>query len=468
MDPHLKKQRPKNTFSSGYLVSAFIILLLFSVVAVTSTVGTYRLSVEGSKNMLKTRALDLAVNLGFSLERIGLKNELLSDLVADDRWNELAFLILYDQDGTILLHSNPLLVGRSRMDSDAERVISEQRPHICFSTLATGEEVFVLNFPLHLYFSEKTDMDGEKHIGPENSSVPEEIGSVAAAKVYCLRVALHPYPARTILRRANFQLVLIGFSLLTLWVLTFFFLLAWRRNYRLEIRLRKQERMAALGEMAAVLAHEIRNPLSSIKGFAQFHLEGATDPDVKRDFSIIVDESRRLERLTTNLLIYARPVRLNEEDFDTERFCREIEMGVGPLTGRVKFHLSCEKLDLHLDREKLMQVALNLTQNAIEAVSEIEDGDVRFSLKASGPELVLTVEDNGPGLPSEIKEHVFEPFVTGKAKGTGLGLAIVQRLVGAMKGEVDFKDQKGRGTVVEVILPLTRSHGDPDQEAYGP
>jgi two-component system, NtrC family, sensor histidine kinase HydH len=452
MSSYFRGKQSKNTFPVGYLVSAFIILLLFSVLALISAVGIYRISIEGSKNLLENRAVDIAVSLGFTLERIGLRNELFPELVATDRWDDLAFLVLYDQDGTVLLHSNPLMVGRSRIDSNVKRVILEKQPKIHFSTLATGEDVFVLDFPLHLHLSEQGNIGSESNIDLEQPRTMEKIEPIDNARAYCLRVSLHPYPAQTILRKANFQLVLIGLSLTTLWVLTFFFLWAWRRNYRLEARLRKQERMAALGEMAAVLAHEIRNPLSSIKGFAQFYLEGTTDPDERSDFSVIVEESRRLERLTADLLTYARPAKLNEEKFDTERFCQEIKRNIAPLRGDVKFHMSCEKLELRLDREKLMQVVFNLVQNAIDAVSEIKGGEVWFSMKSSGPVLMLTVEDNGSGLSLDVKNRLFEPFVTTKAKGTGLGLAIVDRLLEAMGGEISFSDREGSGVIVKIIL----------------
>ncbi|MEA3386130.1 MAG: ATP-binding protein [Thermodesulfobacteriota bacterium] len=453
MNSYFRKKQPKSTFSVGYLVSAFIILLLFSVVALISAAGIYRISVEGSKNLLENRAVDIAVSLGFTLERIGLRNELFPELIATDRWDDLAFLVLYDQDGTVLLHSNPLMVGRSRTDFNIERVISEKQPTTHFSTLATGEEVFVLDFPLHLHFSEQGDSGSENNIDLKQSGATEEIEPIDNAGAYCLRVSLHPYPAQTILRKANLQLILIGFFLTTLWVLTFFFLWAWHRNYRLEARLRKQKRMAALGEMAAVLAHEIRNPLSSIKGFAQLYLEGTTDPHERADFSVIVEESRRLEGLTADLLTYAKPAMLNEEKFDTERFCHEIKRRIVPLRGGVKFHTSCEKLELRLDREKLMQVVFNLVQNAIDAVSEIKGGEIWFSVKSSGPVLMLTVEDNGPGLALDVNKRIFEPFVTTKAKGTGLGLAIVGRLLEAMGGEINFSDREDGGVIVKITLP---------------
>lgn len=468
MGRYLKKKWLGETFSLGYLMSVFMMLLLFSVVTIISAVGTYRISVEGSKNLLETRAVDIAVNLGFAIEKIGIRNELLSELVDSDKWDDLAYLVLYDRDGTVLLHSNPLLVGRCHRDPNIERVISKERPKTHFLNLATGEKVFVLDFPLRLRIPKQNNIKRKDNMALGYPHASEEIRPVASNKVYCLRVSLHPYPAEAILRKANLQLASIGLSLLTLWVLTFFLSRAWRKNYRLEVRLREQKRMAALGEMAAVLAHEIRNPLSSIKGFAQIHLEGTIDPDLEKDLSIIVEESMRLERLTSNLLTYARPTELNEEKFDIERFCQEIERSIVPLTGQVKFHISCEKSQLCLDREKFRQVVFNLIQNALDAVKDTEGGEVWVKAKSSGAQLVLTVEDNGPGLALEVRDQIFEPFVTSKAKGTGLGLAIVHRLIEAMGGQIDFRDRKDGGIVVKVTLPLVQHQMDSRQELYGP
>ncbi|NIA08738.1 MAG: GHKL domain-containing protein [Nitrospiraceae bacterium] len=447
---------PGGTFSFGYLMSVFMILLLFSVVTIISAIGTYRISVEGSKNLLETRAVDIAVNLGFAIEKIGIRNELLSELVESDRWDDLAYLVLYDQNSTVLLHSNPLLVGRHQEDPHIKRVILKERPETHFLRLATGERVFVLDFPLHLHIP----------IGHTDKRAhgSKRIKTVANSKVYCLRVSLHPYPAEAILRKANLQFASIGLSLILLWLLTFFLFRAWHKNYRLETRLHEQERMAALGEMAAVLAHEIRNPLSSIKGFAQIHLEETVDPELGKDLSIIVEESRRLERLTSNLLTYARPIELNEEKFDMKKFCQEIERSIIPLTGKITFHISCEKSHLFLDREKLKQVVFNLVQNALDAVRDTEQGEVWVKAKSSETQLTVTVEDNGPGLPPEIKDQIFEPFVTSKAKGVGLGLAIVHRLIEGMGGKITFNGREDGGILVKVIVPLFRSQMDSKQE----
>ena len=95
MSSYFRDGQSKNTFPVGYLVPAFIILLLFSVLALISAIGIYRISIEGSKNLLENRAVDIAVSLGFTLERIGLRNDLFPELVATARWDDLAFLVLF-------------------------------------------------------------------------------------------------------------------------------------------------------------------------------------------------------------------------------------------------------------------------------------------------------------------------------------------------------------------------------------
>ncbi|HID97683.1 MAG TPA: hypothetical protein EYP57_05795 [Thermodesulfobacteriaceae bacterium] len=437
-----------------YFIPRIFLLGLFSVLVIISAVGTYNVSIEGSRSLLETRAMDVAVSVGFSLDRMGLSRNLLPELVDSDKWHDLAFLALYDQDGTILLHSNPLLVGRQQLDPHIERVISDRLPEKYFSTLATGEQVFVLDFPLHLRIPQTEDMQLKKQIDQEMNSQDSSQCARAGNTFYCLRITIHPYPAQTITGRATLQIIMVVFSLVILWVFTYFFLRNWNKRAKLEAQLREQKRMAALGEMAAVLAHEIRNPLSIIKGFAQYHLEKTKDPGSREDFTIIVEESRRLENLTNNLLIYARPTRLAETEFETEKLCRDIRRNVGQIPGDVNFRLECSNMTVFMDREKLIQIAINLLNSAFDAVKDLHEPEVYLGITSAGEDLILTVEDSGPGLPAEVLDRLFEPFVTTKTKGTGLGLAIVHRLVSGMDGDIIFEKRENGGTRVRVRLPM--------------
>lgn len=445
-----------------FVVVTASILFLFTVVAVMSAMGTYRISIEGSRSLLDTRALDIAVNTGLTLERIGLKQDLFPGIVRTAKWQDLAFIALYDKNGLVVLHSNPLLVGRIQPDDGIRKALESEAPFAYCSTLATGEEVFVLDFPLRLSPSIVT-------LGFRGAAVPDgsadEGGPVDAGMVFSLRVALHPFPAREVVRKANLQLVLVGLSIVILWVLAAFFLAAWKKGERLAGELVESERMATLGKMAAVLAHEIRNPLSSIKGFAQIHLSGADDPVIREDMGIIVDESRRLEALTEDLLAYARPMSSHPSEFGLERFGREMKKVV-QVPDSVDFNVEWTEGSVFLDREKLLQVARNLVQNAVDAVLGRPGAFVRCRLGIEKGVLVLAVEDNGPGIPDSVKKRLYEPFVTTKTRGTGLGLAIVRRLVDAMGGSIFIHDREGGGTGVLIHVPCAEPVETPGEERH--
>lgn len=411
-------------------------MLFFTVLTILSAIGTYRISMDGSKNLLQTRATDIAISISFTLERVGLKKDLFFDMVAKSRWGDVAFLALYDENGTIVLHSNPKLIGS--IDERPNILATFKIKHLAVHSelLATGEEVFVLDFPVTLHVKE-------------------------SAKVYCLRVALHPYPAEAIVRKADYQLLLIGISLVLLWVGTLFFLRFWQKNLRLEKVLREKEKMAALGEMAAVLAHEIRNPLSSIKGFAQVYQELAETEEEKADFAIIINEATRLERLTTNLLIYSKPLAINPRPFSFRELCEGLGKEIaliqkGMANGAIEILCKGAEEEIMVDKEAVRQIILNLLQNALDATRQVSGErppEITIGLYLTPKGLKITVDDNGPGIPRHLREKIFDPFFTTKAKGTGLGLAIVKKLLDMMDGKISIRSKEGAGTRIGVFIP---------------
>lgn len=446
---------------TGYQASFLLLLAMFSVIAVISAMGMYRISMQGAKNLLETRAIDVAVNIGFTLERVGLKNDMFQELLSTDQWEHLAFLALFDRDGTILLHSNQELAGRVVYDEHVRQVLKTMSPIINFQKLATGEEVFVLYFPLHLHLSMESSAPvqgvGRIRSAYDTAQGLEALKPSPVARAFCLKVALHPYKAYAITRKANIQLGLIISSIVFLWILALVFIHSWRRNYRLETQLREQERLAVLGQMAAVLAHEIRNPLSSIKGFAQMHVEDAPDgddgDDLREDMTLIVNETMRLERLTGALLEYARSPDPRKTELPLETFCSELMRHIGHFQEICRLEIQCDSGMICTDREKMLQIIINLVQNAVDAVREIEDGRILVSLRLRNGMAVLEIRDNGPGIPFEVREKLFEPFMTTKVRGTGLGLSIVRRLSHAMGGRIDIESAPGAGTVFTITFP---------------
>lgn len=241
-------------------------------------------------------------------------------------------------------------------------------------------------------------------------------------------------------------------------------------SLRLYERLRDRDRLAALGEMAAGLAHEIRNPLGSIKASAQFLSEIAEQGGAAEEFlGIIVEEVDRLNRVVTSFLDYARPTRGEATPIDPTATIERTLHLVRPDLGH-DLELVVETAPslppVRIDPERLRQVLLNLVQNAAQAMEGKGTLVVRTSVRQSDPSgptrgrmVEIEVIDSGPGLPDRVRENLFVPFVTTKDRGTGLGLAISQRIVSAAGGRIEArvrKDAEGRsiGTTFAVQLPV--------------
>ncbi|MGF1466749.1 MAG: ATP-binding protein [Sandaracinaceae bacterium] len=231
-------------------------------------------------------------------------------------------------------------------------------------------------------------------------------------------------------------------------------------NSRLYQRLKQRDRLAALGEMAAGLAHEIRNPLGAIKASAQYLTEPSEE--IEPEFlDIIVEEADRLNRVVSSFLDYARPSHGDPTPTDVnaviERTLQLLEKDFGDSV-KVTCHLEEDLPPVRIDAEQLRQVLINLTQNAVQAMELQGRLTLRTSLRqagdASGQAWVdLAVTDTGPGIPTRILQHLFVPFVTTKERGTGLGLPISQRLVNAAGGYIEVRSQPGQGTTFLVRLP---------------
>lgn len=210
----------------------------------------------------------------------------------------------------------------------------------------------------------------------------------------------------------------------------------------LEDQRRRREVLARLGEVSAVLAHEIRNPLASLKGHAQLAAEHASKGAVSADevasrLAVVVEETERVEALVSGLLDYARDRRLAPVPvvvLDLLHECvRRIDDVLGPCANLAA--ICPGDLIAPLDRDQVARAIVNLLLNAREAVGP--EGRVRVHASVAGNDLVIEVEDDGPGVPDRVRERLFEPFVTGKVRGIGLGLAIVMQVVEAHGGTVD-------------------------------
>lgn len=234
-------------------------------------------------------------------------------------------------------------------------------------------------------------------------------------------------------------------------------------NSKLYDKMRERDRLAALGEMAAGLAHEIRNPLGAIKGAAQF-LDPKHLPTEDGEFvEVIVEEVNRLNGVVSAFLDYSRPMKQNFGPTDVQEVVtRTLKLIVNdiPKNVTIKEELAEALPKVDADAEQLKQVLINLVQNAVQAIG---DKAGELTIKTSRPErfgdfrtpeqVEIQVSDNGPGIPADQQLNIFVPFFTTKQKGTGLGLAICQRIVKNHGGTISVQSKVGEGSVFTIRLP---------------
>lgn len=221
--------------------------------------------------------------------------------------------------------------------------------------------------------------------------------------------------------------------------------------------LKRADRLSAIGELAASLAHEIRNPLASIEGAASILEQPETSDEIRNElFGIIRKECRRLNQLLTNLLEFAKPRTPQLQMVKLERVVDSVIMLLTHNAQRSRITMrktvAAPLPPLEWDPEQLKQVILNLTLNAIQAMPS--GGDVEVILKSTASDVVISVKDRGPGIDSQNLERIFDPFFTTKATGTGLGLSVAHRIVTQHRGVLTAENNPDGGTTFSVILPL--------------
>jgi signal transduction histidine kinase len=228
---------------------------------------------------------------------------------------------------------------------------------------------------------------------------------------------------------------------------------------RLHERLRQAERLATAGELAAGMAHEIRNPLAAIVNATALLTDqtGLTPAERAATLGAVRTEARRLNRILSDFLRFARPQEARRARGDIG----EVVQHVGALVrddrtraARVDVRVAVDPAvpPFAFDRDQVTQVLWNVALNGVEAM----DGRGRLSLEVArrNGDVALAVSDTGPGIPDECLGRVFEPFYSGKPNGSGLGLTIAERIVAAHGGRIEIASEPGRGTRVTMLFPL--------------
>lgn len=228
-----------------------------------------------------------------------------------------------------------------------------------------------------------------------------------------------------------------------------------------QTKLVEQKRLAAIGEFAAMIVHEIRNPLTTmIMGLKYFKKTTLVEPAQER-LSLALDEGSRLERLLSEILLYAKPQVLQVCELDVNEFIRELLVPIcempEALSRQIKFIPASSTIKILGDKDKLKQVFINIVRNACEAVS---DGDVVTWKVDTSPEdkVCINVCNGGEPIPPEVLSKLTQPFFSTKPGGTGLGLAITKRIVNAHGGELFIQSDAVTGTTMSVQLPVAILH----------
>jgi signal transduction histidine kinase len=225
-------------------------------------------------------------------------------------------------------------------------------------------------------------------------------------------------------------------------------------------QLHHKERLAALGQVAAGVAHELRNPLATIRLRAQMSMRSKDPEQLDRSAKLTLEEIDRLSGVLDRLLYFAKPIQLQIKNFNPDQLCDDLlaSLGAEAEAASIEFEFkSLETVEIQGDALKLRQVLENLVRNAIESLEGIpavaQQKKIILSIVSTETTVQIKVEDNGPGLSSGIVTKVFDPFFTTKARGTGLGLSIANEIVRAHQGRLTLENRQGGGTVAELSLP---------------
>ncbi len=230
------------------------------------------------------------------------------------------------------------------------------------------------------------------------------------------------------------------------------FAFAWSRSARrlaaVEQRAAREQRLVALGSMSSVMAHELRNPLASLKGHAQLLVEDLTDDKQRAKANRVVAEAERLEVLTTDLLDFVRDGPIERTSVTPAELVSQALEHLAK--DRVEVTLEKAPKELRIDGVRLARAVHNLVDNALQATTA---GKVELRVEQAQNATLIAVHDHGPGLPAGSETHIFEPFMTTRVKGTGLGLAVARRIAEQHGGTLTGENHPSGGALFELRFP---------------
>ncbi len=239
-----------------------------------------------------------------------------------------------------------------------------------------------------------------------------------------------------------------------------------------EEQLRQADRLAVVGELTASLAHDVRNPLGSIRGAVEILRDGVQDENKKMEFfQILINDTERLNSVLENYLNYSKRKKQRDSEYIFQELVQNISMMLNTQARKngieIAFEMPGDPIKMKGDPDDLWQVLMNLILNSIQAM--INGGKIKINVRReeitsekkienyvndkSGSYIILTISDTGPGISEKDSKEIFKPFFTKKASGTGLGLAIVKRIVDNNHWIMNFSSELGSGTEFVILIP---------------
>ncbi|MEW5803330.1 MAG: ATP-binding protein [bacterium] len=222
----------------------------------------------------------------------------------------------------------------------------------------------------------------------------------------------------------------------------------------------QSSRLSALGQLAAGVAHEIRNPLTSIRILIHALMEKLSPEDIRReDIEVIENEIERINQIIKQFLDFARPRKPKMEGVDINKLILDTLLLLSHELMEQEVYIEKELLPLPClpaDREQIRQIFLNLILNAVQAMPG--GGRLKVSTAQKDSLVIVSFQDEGKGIPDDIKEKLFEPFFTTKEEGIGLGLSITRRIVEDHRGKIEVESAEGEGTTFSIMLPVAQNY----------
>ena len=407
--------------------TAIIAVLFFVLIILTAAVFYITLQNNESAGNQADQALEsTALGLSSAAEN-ALRNRIAG---SDDEMRAIfsdrvvAYALIADKNGKVLFHTNQRLVGSNLHEAGIGQWLQSGVPAGRRVTLQTGIPAYEYNYILHR-------PDGTAEL---------------------LRLVINTTPVDHILSRARKMWWTAGVVLFALWTAGILFGIISLRLMKLGEELNRRKQMALIGQMTAVLAHEIRNALGSMKGHTQLVYEKVPDSDPKKPgLEMVLKGSDRIESLVNDLLLFSREENYNMKSFGAEGVIKDALLSAAPLwEGSVEMDIE-PGMQVMADREKLQRVFFNGIQNAIQAMGK--EGKLDISARKKGRLVQVQIEDTGPGIPEAELPRLFTPFYTTRTNGVGLGLSYSKKVIEGMGGQIELMNRKdGKGAVLTIQL----------------